>query len=295
MQKLTFHLFLTITFISCSTSLLATKGSVEKSKTSQNKSLEKSSLPTNVDSWLTGNEPVRQKLKELLKTAISNTPNGEVVNNLWALSISNQRLKPRPRNNNGKTEFLMVTWVSSEQADILKSKARKKHSFSDYVWVTASPEVKEFCHDCKGSGLDIPGSIMLSLRLQQYLGLRLDSFKTHFVEIWVKENDLFRPCIDQEINDSICSKLPPNISENHSDLINIEKDSAGFPWTGLGYTYDWGNPQKPHIGASEFVIKRNNQNKKVEVEIVAVTPTEKYCNNKHLTVSSLPHSYVMNY
>lgn len=30
--------------------------------------------------------------------------------------------------------------------------------------------------------------------------------------------------------------------------------SSPYPWTGLGYTYDWGNPTPPHLGLSEFVI-----------------------------------------
>lgn len=30
----------------------------------------------------------------------------------------------------------------------------------------------------------------------------------------------------------------------------------GYPWTRLGYTYDWGNPRS-HVGASEFVIRLN--------------------------------------
>ena len=28
----------------------------------------------------------------------------------------------------------------------------------------------------------------------------------------------------------------------------------GYPWTRLGYTYDWGNP-KGEVGLSEFIIK----------------------------------------
>ena len=31
-----------------------------------------------------------------------------------------------------------------------------------------------------------------------------------------------------------------------------------FPWTRLGYTYDWGNSTS-EIGLSEFVIKNNSQ------------------------------------
>ena len=30
--------------------------------------------------------------------------------------------------------------------------------------------------------------------------------------------------------------------------------NSPYPWTALGYTYDWGNPAFPHFGASEFVI-----------------------------------------
>ncbi len=30
--------------------------------------------------------------------------------------------------------------------------------------------------------------------------------------------------------------------------------SSPYPWTALGYTYDWGNPTPPHYGVSEFVI-----------------------------------------
>jgi hypothetical protein len=30
--------------------------------------------------------------------------------------------------------------------------------------------------------------------------------------------------------------------------------SSPYPWTALGYTYDWGNPTPPHFGVSEFVV-----------------------------------------
>ena len=36
---------------------------------------------------------------------------------------------------------------------------------------------------------------------------------------------------------------------------NVDDPSTwGYPWTRLGYTYDWGN-RKNHVGASEFVIR----------------------------------------
>lgn len=45
----------------------------------------------------------------------------------------------------------------------------------------------------------------------------------------------------------------------------------GYPWTALGYTYDWGDPDD-HVGASEFVAPA-----RTPVVIASVTLTEEYC------------------
>lgn len=45
----------------------------------------------------------------------------------------------------------------------------------------------------------------------------------------------------------------------------------GYPWTRLGYTYDWGNPRR-EIELSEFVIREPAM-----VQIRAVTATDDYC------------------
>ena len=44
-----------------------------------------------------------------------------------------------------------------------------------------------------------------------------------------------------------------------------------YPWTRLGYAYDWGNPQS-EVGLSEFVIKKG-----ALVQIHAVTFIDDYC------------------
>ncbi|HYX14766.1 MAG TPA: hypothetical protein VE944_10435, partial [Nostoc sp.] len=126
-------------------------------------------------------------------------------------------------------------------------------------------------------------------RLQQYLGLILNrnSNKTHFVEMWVKAEDLSRPCVDPEINDSSCNVLRIPITASYSILQEIYTTSYAvgsqehYPWTGLGYTYDWGNPKKPRQGASEFLINGTKE-KPIEVEVVSVTATKEYCNNQYL-------------
>jgi hypothetical protein len=155
--------------------------------------------------------------------------------------------------------------------------------------LTAVPQVKEFCQQYQGVDGNIPDNIELSLRIQQYLGLILNKYstKTHFVELWVKAEDLTRPCIDSEIEDSSCNLLPVPVPDSSpvvksiytSSYTNAKKEY--YPWTGLGYTYDWGNSQKPHKGASEFIINPI-AGSPVEVEVASVTPTDIYCQQQVL-------------
>lgn len=247
-----------------------------------------------VNKYLEENKPksyefLRQQLNAAIEDAKNPKPD-EVVNNLWPLTPNNSKIKTRERN--GKTEILMVAWKYIKNPNEDWKIGTKK--FTRRTWLTAFPEVKEFCNKCKGIGINMPGNLMLSLRLQQYLGLILKTEpnqthfeQTHFVEMWVKAEDLSRPCINPEINNSSCQVLPVPVPESNSILSGIYKDSyangkPNYPWTGLGYTYDWGNPQKPHVGASEFIIEPNPTKSVVEVEVVSVTPTLTYCDNQYL-------------
>ena len=49
-----------------------------------------------------------------------------------------------------------------------------------------------------------------------------------------------------------------------------------YPWTSLGYSYDWGN-SKNHVGLSEFVVNgKKSDESKISVGIKAVTATADY-------------------
>jgi hypothetical protein len=210
----------------------------------------------------------------------------EVVNNLLALSPNNPQVKWRE--NNGKIEYLMSTWkyTSSPSSDW---PIGTKKLLPYQTWFTAVPQVKEFCQKYQAIDSNIPDNVELSLRLQQYLGLILNKYstKTHFVEMWVKAEDLTRPCIDAEINDASCNLLPLPVPDSSpvvkaiytNSYTNAKKEY--YPWSGLGYTYDWGNSQKPHQGPSEFIINPTPE-KPVEVEVASVTPTQEYCRNQSL-------------
>ena len=144
--------------------------------------------------------------------------------------------------------------------------------------MTIVPQVQRFCQ--RYVQQHRRGDV--TLRLKQYLGLNADWTYDVFVEVWVDPGDLFRPCVDPETNDSSCDlefKDPQPTVKGIADYRRFFTSlyfayfrlSPGVPWTGLGYTYDWGNPGRPE-GASEFVISPGSG-----YEIHRVVTTADYC------------------
>ncbi len=172
----------------------------------------------------------------------------------------------------GDSRVLMVTWTSWDGYDALVG---GDTVLSREVWVTAAPEVQTFCatHWIRPDKLE--------LRLEQLLGLPPDSGKDRFVELWVDPNDLFRPSPDPEISDHEAGlDLPVSdafviVDPNHvawfDALLAGSYGEDGYPWTRLGYTYDWGNPCT-EVGLSEFVIRSG-----ATVGVRGVTGTWDYC------------------
>lgn len=175
--------------------------------------------------------------------------------NLTSITKENPRLI---WNDDG--HVLMVSWKRSclpEQKNCLAS-LQPKNQYQvqgDYaLWVTTVPDIKSFVlmqdYLLKPTKTSQELSNLLVTRLEQYLGLKPNSNYTNFVEIWVDPKDLIRPCVDQEVNDTECN-VPNQSRQVDPKLI---QNTKGYPFTGLGYTYDWGN-SNTDIGASEFIVK----------------------------------------
>ena len=104
------------------------------------------------------------------------------------------------------------------------------------------------------------------IRLKQLLGKAPDTDNRYFTVFWVRVTDMFRPAFFPEINTDMMNTaftntLEEDTSENAMWFKNwFDKTNAtayrkdGFPWTRLGYTYDWGNPDSKY-GLSEFIVK----------------------------------------
>ncbi|XXF79266.1 hypothetical protein P2318_05795 [Myxococcaceae bacterium GXIMD 01537] len=181
----------------------------------------------------------------------SEPTSASVSTSLWAINASNTKLKW----SEDKSAVLMVAWTT------FKGYTPGDNTLSREIWVTAVPQVQELCRTVKAEEL-VP-------RMNQYLGLppaaQSDFDNRIFVELWVKPADMFRPCPDAEIDDGTCGlEFPQEATADHKNWINANYASSyGFwqktqyPWTGLGYTYDWCNANTA-VGASEFVVRKGS-------------------------------------
>jgi hypothetical protein len=166
-------------------------------------------------------------------------------------------------------------------------------------WVTVAPEIRNFF------GITVPKP----LRIAQLLGLPPEYAipgnpieAKYMLEMWASPKDLFRPCPDTEITDTACGTSFPVDMFRMLDLNNKVRategsdygvfktytswfnnrtrngytlGSAPYPWTRLGYTYDWGSSN--HVGLSEFVLHgRKADNSTISVGIRSVKTTAEY-------------------
>jgi hypothetical protein len=161
------------------------------------------------------------------------------------------------------------------------------------LWVTVAPEMRNFFSRkiFKDAGQCPP----TAERVGQVLGLNPYSQGEVFIEMWIEPQYLFRPSADPAISDheaEVATQLTtghwffpsdPNPFMTLNDY-NLYKEAqwkndavtfkewytnraqtiytvapdacAPYPWTRLGYTYDWGEPHRAkHEGLSEFVVR----------------------------------------
>lgn len=162
------------------------------------------------------------------------------------------------------------------------------------IWVGLASEAHAAC---KGAANPIR-------RLQQSFGLPPNAAKSNVVtELEVRREDLIRPCVGQgKIDDRYCDFKLPDPPPEQADAATLRdayerlrfvtkqmwssyrmgfrvKPSApsdypyeGFPFTGMGWSYDWSGHSSDHFGVSEFVIKRD-----AKIKIVSEKPPAEFC------------------
>ncbi|MDO9528489.1 MAG: hypothetical protein Q7J27_04925 [Syntrophales bacterium] len=210
---------------------------------------------------------------DAIKDAINPEP-GEIVDNLTPIVQDNPKLAWKVFD--GIPHVLMISLVGD--ISYYKDSVGKRYNTMDYyIWVTAVPEIQKLCRKYDFAGND------LTMRLRQLIGLAPNAKVVAFVEFWVNPEHLFRPAADNEIDDTTAGLILPDNTESWYRKWFNELRAAqyfqsenprhdAYPWTQLGYTYDWGNPDSEQ-GLSEFVIKTNSK-----VIINAIYAIDAYCN-----------------
>ena len=176
-----------------------------------------------------------------------------------------------------KKYLLVASWKSNASWYPQNSDSNKTYNTGDREnWVSIAPQLK--------NRMKAVARKDINMRLRQLLGLPPTADYKYFVTFWVNKNDLFRPCPDNEITDSHCEIcIKPNTDPAYVQWIYQSRNDRYFncdttqryPWTALGYTYDWSPENRSHIGVSEFVVKKN-----ATVYINHIYTTEEYIYGK---------------
>lgn len=180
----------------------------------------------------------------------------EIIDTLWAITPTNTRLQWKTIN--GKQYVLMATFMrfpsSYPQGDSITTSWGESFLF-------APAQMK-----AKLSGM--PAGTDTILRICQVLGLPPVNPKTntHIAQMWVQPSQLYRPAGNPDITTTTTGAvLVPGVSNDYLTWFNdyilfayfhtlTSATDYHYPWTRLGYTYDWA-PGAKEVGMSEFVMK----------------------------------------
>jgi hypothetical protein len=186
------------------------------------------------------------------------------------------------------SEITVATWMREAQLKALQDASGKWLAAAPYdLWVTVEPNLQQFC--AAYASAHTGNRDQLILRLEQRLGLPPASNKSKFVRIRLAhpgQDVIFRPCMYPVTESTKCPLGPPpsDIEESHKNWLYQQYYSSygqarlsSFPWTSLGYTFDWA--PAPHsdtdfqkFGESEFVIRKG-----APIAIVRAMDTVDYC------------------
>lgn len=193
----------------------------------------------------------------------------EICNSLKALSPDNPDTDIVWDDKKEKVKVIVWTgnyWGSLKAGDIVNNLSpANDNELGYFMYVASYGEVVNFM---KNNRFALNSELNNRLRLAQKLGLTIADGttyqKTRFLVMWASPESLFRPAPDPEVNDqttvmevrygqvevanSWCTK---HYEWKRNNSYNL--DNYPYPFTGFGYTYDWGEPSTD-IGVSEFTV-----------------------------------------
>ena len=118
------------------------------------------------------------------------------------------------------------------------------------IWATSLGEMKSWF---KENGEEITDR---ELRFAQLLGVHEDEGYTRFTAFWVSPRDVVRPAFVTDVTKQMVNDyglVTGEWKEWFDSNILFSYFESDYPWTRLGYTYDWGGTQE--YGLTEFLVR----------------------------------------
>jgi hypothetical protein len=175
---------------------------------------------------------------------------------------------------------VVTTWIRDSEKESFgagqnfKGGKTFKTAAPHKLWVTVASEFKPFCEGVlREHENDENKLVALNTRLEQRLGIPPGYGYERFAELLIRHpvETLQRSCENPSILPKTCS-MGPNF-QNWTDT-KRKKEMEDYPWTGLGYTFDWAKSgdRFEKFGESEFTIED-----KASIEVKSVAKTAEYC------------------
>ncbi len=147
---------------------------------------------------------------------------------------------------------LLLTWHQSPES---YPQGETVNLESGEVWTFTDKEIAKFYAEKKSSVTD------WELRLEQCIGLPPDCGYTHISGLWVSPTDVSRPAYNDDprsddMDISFDEDISPKFKEWFDGNIVGSYFDSKYPWTRLGYTYDW-DADKDEYGLTEFLIHKD--------------------------------------
>lgn len=124
------------------------------------------------------------------------------------------------------------------------------------------PPVTADSHEATDAASSSPPSthdIDWNMTFEQLLGLPLDADYTHVSAMWVDFDEVIRPAYQPDVTQQLSARtLDGSALGDHAEWFwayyeSSYSDAGPYPWTRLGYTYDWAD-NGIEYGLTEFLV-----------------------------------------
>ena len=161
---------------------------------------------------------------------------------------------------NGKAFVLVSSMMSSAEAEGYPSPSDELFTMDARMpWVTLPYDLADHLLERLSACND---SLECRMRLVQLLGLPPTCDYDCITFFYAEADGLFRPTPDNETTDHEAElDFPVSATPDYRNWFEENEQfsyfsGTPFPWTRLGYTYDWHCGTNSHVGPGEFIIKQ---------------------------------------